>query len=65
MMIYEIYLSDPEFESSMRLCMDERGLWYAFRNDGSEYIFDTEKEAAEFYARKYVEGSYNELVKED
>ena len=53
-MVTENYLPDPELEAAMRICRDESGLWYIFRADGREYVYDSLDELATDYAKLIV-----------
>lgn len=50
-MLIEFYLDDPNMESKMRVCMDDSGVWYVFRTDGSEYVYDTIEDVMDDWGR--------------
>lgn len=50
-MLIDFYVDDPELESSMRICSDDSGLWYIFRADGSELVYDTVEDLTRDYGQ--------------
>ena len=41
----EFYLDDPGLPGTKsRICQDDGGLWYIFRANGSEHVYDTKLE---------------------
>lgn len=50
-MLIEFYIDDPNRESKMRVMNDDSGLWYIFRADGAEYVYDTLEDLLEDYGK--------------
>ena len=48
------YLYDPALECTLRVAKDEAGLWYIFRNDGREYVYDSLDDLSRDYAKMYI-----------
>lgn len=62
-MVFETYLDDPILESKMRVCKDASGLWYIFRSDGREYVYDSAADLAGDYA-KMIGAYYKKQLQE-